>query len=117
MAMMEPGQSYDKLVMVGVSRNQFMARTNKQILVGNRGDLPTPNPKADQTFAVLATPLLPILNSELPYPASTSPRFVGMTLEAFNIAAETVYNAEAAERAGKALLAEQAKNKNKGPTR
>jgi hypothetical protein len=40
------------VVLAGISGEQFMARTNNQILFGRTSDLPEPFPECGQTFKV-----------------------------------------------------------------
>jgi hypothetical protein len=49
-----PGHSVD-LVFAGVAGNQFMARTETEILFGKISDLPEPRPQRGETFTVTAT--------------------------------------------------------------
>ena len=51
----EPGHRYEQVTLVGVAGNQFMARTDKQILVGWKADLPPTLPEKGETFSFTAT--------------------------------------------------------------
>jgi cell filamentation protein len=53
-ATLEPGRSI-QLLMVGVRGNQFMARTDTEILIGQTSDLPTPRPNARESFQFVAS--------------------------------------------------------------
>jgi cell filamentation protein len=55
LATLAPGHSVE-LVFAGVAGDQFMARSNTQILFGNVSDLPEPRPERGQTFVVTALP-------------------------------------------------------------
>lgn len=52
-ATLQPGYTVE-VVLAGISGEQFMARTNNQILFGRTSDLPEPFPETGQTFKVSA---------------------------------------------------------------
>lgn len=52
-ATLQPGYTVE-VVLAGISGEQFMARTNNQILFGRTCDLPEPFPETGQTFKVSA---------------------------------------------------------------
>ena len=54
MSTTEPGQTY-RLTMAGIAGTDFMARTDKAILIGATDDLPDPPPRQSEMF-VLKTP-------------------------------------------------------------
>ena len=49
----EPGHSVE-LTMVGIARDQFMAHTGSQILLGRASDLPDPHPERGEVFTFVA---------------------------------------------------------------
>jgi cell filamentation protein len=53
-AIAEPGYAVD-VIMVGVQRDHFMARTGSEILIGNTSDLPNPHPARGEEFSFLPT--------------------------------------------------------------
>jgi cell filamentation protein len=53
-ATVEPGHPVD-LTMVGIARDQFMAHTGSQILIGKTSDLPKPHPDRGETFTFVAS--------------------------------------------------------------
>jgi cell filamentation protein len=54
-ATLAPGHTVD-LVLAGVRGDQFMARTQTEILFGRTADLPEPRPERGETFTVTAAP-------------------------------------------------------------
>jgi cell filamentation protein len=54
-ATLAPGHTVD-LVLAGVRGDQFMARTQAEILFGRTADLPEPRPERGETFTVTAAP-------------------------------------------------------------